>query len=117
MDAASSSSMTLHSSCNEIRQLSHSQTFYRHPATMPAEWMVAEPYTYSYTSDPAATPSGVQCRLATVAGTTAPAPLHDWTTCASPRSYAALPDASYVFSVRAAGVYQSCYVPSFRSKS
>ncbi len=71
---------------------------------MPAEWIVAEPYTYSCNSDPAAAPSGVQCRLATVAGATAPAPLHDWTTCASPRSYAALPDASYVFSVRAEDV-------------
>ena len=51
----------------------------------------------------AATPSGIQCRLATVAGATTPAPLQNWAACTSPRAYSSLPDASYIFSVRATG--------------
>lgn len=45
----------------------------------------------------------MQCRLATVAGATTPAPLQNWAACTPPRAYSNLPDASYVFSVRATG--------------
>ncbi|KAK9815904.1 hypothetical protein WJX72_011677 [[Myrmecia] bisecta] len=53
------------------------------------------------TSDPA--PNGHECKLTGQAGALAPAPLHNWATCASGDALGKLLDGNYYFEVRAKG--------------